>query len=177
VKLIGHTEITGSAANSIVFNSIPQQYSELYLILNFRGSPGSQGFETCIRFNDATSAYYSKHASATTGSISSGSNAYGPDELYLGNVNGSSSMANGFGSQRVHIPGYSSSLYKVVDYCATGAGSSQYGLIGTGIWESTDSITKIEVGPRFGLSETLLVGSSASLYAITADTFGGTTVS
>lgn len=142
-----------SSASSITFSSIPQNYADLILAVNFKlNSDSTVG----IRFNgDSGSNYKNLRMFGTGSSAISDTRTLSSADFETGNA------SNNFNTSIVQIMDYSSTdKYKSVFYRAN------QNIVGAGInsWENTSAITSFEIIASGGYA----TGCTFSLYGIEA---------
>jgi hypothetical protein len=169
MQLIQHQEL-GSAQSSITFSSIPQTFTDLYLVLSARVTTTNGGLR--IRVNGGTANLSTRLLYGNGSSAASGT-----DTTYVGTVTNSNQTANTFGSTALYFPNYAGSTAKsfsgelVDETNATTA--TQW--VTAGLFNSTSPITAIEFsGDGAG---NFVQYSSATLYGITKGSDGIVTVS
>jgi hypothetical protein len=159
-----------SAASSITFTSIPQDYTDLYLKVSLRTTRTTTTSNFIVGFNG-------------TGSISrrvlsgSGSAASSDTSAYTGLVAGANSTINVFSSSGVYIPNYTSSNQKTfsVDSVSENNATEAFQQIMGVIWSESAAITSLTITEQLGSDFSSY--SSASLYGVTSGSDGTTTVS
>jgi hypothetical protein len=173
MTLISTTTVGSGGATEITFSSIPQTYTDLYLVVSAR-STGSTTNETVIlKFNGVTTNQTSRSLLGDGGSASSP--AY--SNLLIRDIPGASSTSNTFGSSSIYIPNYAGSTNKSVsvDHVNENNSTNAYFQdIFAGLWSSTAAITSVTYKPNDGGN--LAQYSTASLYGILKGS-GGATVS
>lgn len=180
LTLIATTTVGAGGASSIDFTSIPQTYTDLYVVYSLRSNRSSGGFSdgALMRFNGSTSAIYTTRTLVGNGSSASSltdaSSTLGIYN-YIGAVS-NTATSNTFGNGSAYIPNYAGSTNKSVSVDAVGENNNTtaYQGIISGIWASTAAITQVNLRPEIGTL--YLEGSTASLYGITKGS-GGATVS
>jgi hypothetical protein len=172
--LIERIEVGSGGAASIEFTSIPDTYTDLFLVFTGRSSRVSPTTDdVVVQLNsDATN----QQTRWLWGSGSSTLSATDTQPL-IGEYPTSTYTANTFGSYQVYIPNYTSSNPK--SFSAEGVGENNataaYQLIAAGLYNDTDAITSILI--KTGSASNLEQYSSASLYGVTSGSDGTTTVS
>lgn len=172
MSVIAHTELSSSAAASIIFSSIPQTYTDLLLVVSHRNT-GNEG-QARIALNDDTGSNYPKiwltinNGSASFYSDSSNFPFWTPT---------SGTTANTFGLSEIYFPNYRSSSNKqmsVKSVIENNASTGIYYVLGSMGWNNTAAITKITLSmAAFDYAQY----SSATLYGIEDGSSGGVTVS
>lgn len=169
-KLI-QTITVGSTAANIEFTSIPQTYTDLYLLVSGRSNVDS--VELRIQFNSDTGSNYNGRLLFGSGSSAATQSASG---TYLAPMGSgfSSSTSNTFSNTLIYIPNYTISTGKSVQVDASieNNATEGYNAIFTGYWSGT-AITSIKLLAQGG---SFVQYSSASLYGILKGS-GGATVS
>jgi hypothetical protein len=168
MQVIQHQELASSQA-SITFSSIPQTFTDLYVVLSIRNT-SSQNYYT-LQFN-GSSSNFSMRILYGTGSTSASTTS--PAD-YAGELTYSSQTANTFANNSIYIPNYTSANNKSysMDSVQETNGSAANQVIGAGLWSNTAAITSI----TFNVSGSFAQYSSATLYGITKGSDGVTTVS
>jgi len=153
---------SGGAAN-IELTSIPQDYTDLLILVSARTNRGDQNDNLRVQFNGNSSSYSYRLLYGTGASAGSefGSPAYID---YAGYICGNIATGNTFGNVLLYIPNYGSSNFKSLyadGVAETNATSISMGL-NAGLWSNTSAITSITI-TTIG---TILQHSSATLYGI-----------
>jgi len=162
-QYIASATVGSSGTKTITFDSIPQTYTDLVLLVSGRSSSTIYtGF--FIKFNN------SSWTSDVTGRIllGNGSSASSASDQYFSWAL-NNQTASVFGSAQLYIPNYTGSNHKPVSGDSTqenNATSSTSSLIAWN-WAQTAAITKIEIG-NFdgGFSDQFVEYSTAYLYGI-----------
>ena len=157
------TQTLGTATAAISFTSIPQTYTDLFLVSNLGLATVDQS--TFITFNDDTASNYSVtwlYANTSPASSRSSSRA----NIYLNaNVGASTAVET---TTIVNVQNYSNATtYKTTLGRANRSSSSgSYEGVETivGLWRSTSAITKITITGQ----SNLIVGYTFTLYGIKA---------
>jgi hypothetical protein len=175
MQVIQHQELS-SAQASITFSSIPQTFTDLYLVISGRlSSANSEGL--FIEFNGSTSGYSARDLYGTGSSAASSTNPFGiTSKLFIGSQASTAQTASTFGVTTAYIPNYTSSNQKsvsadnVYENNATAAGMD----VLAGLWTGTAAISSIVITSNNG---NLVQYSSATLYGILKGSDGIVTVS
>lgn len=149
--------------SSADFTSIPQTYTDLYILVCARGN-GYNGTDLNIKFNSSSTGYSGQviwkdgNSTAIT-SISSGSTAG-----YIGVMPGAQAGTNAYGTAKVYISSYTSSTNKQASFEFTTERMGVDTWIGFGNISSSVSsaINSISIVP----SAAFLGSSTAYLYGI-----------
>lgn len=158
-----NTQTLGTATADVYFNSIPQTYTDLVLVIS--GNSASY-FNTAFRLNsDSGSNYswtelYSTGSSVVSGRISS--NTFGRFDNYGGmDTTGRNIIVANFMNYS------NSTTYKTVIDRANNAGGTYPGAqINMNLWRNTAAITAINVLSSTGAN--FSIGSTFTLYGIKA---------
>ena len=176
MQIIQHQELA-SAQASITFSSIPQTFTDLYLVTSLRGVSTEAAARTStkvsINGSDANATNKLLYAFDTS--------QVGTDNLtsypYSGTQPNANATANTFGSTSLYFPNYKVAANKSfsVDFAAENNSSSFYILgVSAGLWSQTAAITSLTIAAPSG---NLAQYSSATLYGILAGSDGIVTVS
>lgn len=148
-----------SGQGAISFNSIPQDFTDLYVSVSARAT--GTGNTLNITFNQNTSGYTSRALQGSGSTTSSFANF----SRYSALIGMSAETTNTFGSSNIYIPNYTSSSNK--SYSSDGAsennGTTSYQAIIAGSWSNSSPITSVAFSPLDG---TFIAGSSISLYGV-----------
>ena len=172
------TKTLGTAAASIEFTSIPQTYTDLVLLTNYRTTRSGTTFDQLrLRFNGNTGSVYSWRGLYGSGSSAGSENSASDTSLKTDAGVGNSATANTFSNGSIYIPNYTGSTNKSVSTDAVGENNATeaYQFIYAGLYSNTSAITSIQ-----GFSEgsaNFVVGSTFSLYGILKGSSGGVVVS
>lgn len=175
MQLIQHIEL-GSAQANITFSSIPQTYTDLYLLVSSRSTNTNVSFDALLfRPNGATTNLSGRSLFGDSGS--GGSTSGTNDNGQSGYIPSATITANTFGSNSIYIPNYSGNSAKSfsVDAVLENNGTFAYQSIFAGLWNSTTAISSIVLTTQ--IAGQLSAGSSATLYGILKGSDGTTTVS
>jgi hypothetical protein len=181
MTLIQHTEL-GSAATEISFTSIPQTFTDLYLVVSAR-STGTANNYTGLKINGVNTNQSSRFLYGTGSGVGSVSLTGASDYNLIAYMSLSTDTASTFASSTFYIPNYTAAIAKsvsieaVTENNATGANQE----IMAGLWNSTAAITSLGVisvaGSSLQASGNLAQYTSATLYGILKGTSNGVTVS
>jgi len=165
------TKTLGAAAASIEFTSIPQDGTDLFVLLSLRTATDTSATGIQFRFNSSTTGYSFRRLFGSGSSVTSDTGAA------LLWINGSTSTANTFSNVSVYIPNYAGSTNK--SYSNDGVSENNatqafQGLV-AGLWADTSAITSISIAEQAGGN--LVIGTTASLYKITKGSDGIVTTS
>ena len=163
MTLISRTTLTTTAA-SVTFNSIPQTFQTLKLVISARTENTASGPNDNIQLNfNRSSSNLSARQLYGTGT-SAGSGTLGT-QIYAGYVPSSlNATANTFGSSEITIPNYSGATNKPVsvDGVSESNIAGMYQDIDAGLWSNTSAITSITIVTTYSIAS----GSTFSLYGV-----------
>ena len=156
-----------SGVVSFSFDSIPQTYTVLLLLVSAQTNAGSMGATIDVRINGTTTSYSSvrfySDGSTVTSNLPSGF------QFNTGFIGSTVGTANTFGSAEMYIPNYTGSTNKLASATAvaennsTTAGAS-YITATASLRSNTDAITSLTI--RGGGGWTIQSGSRFDLYGI-----------
>jgi hypothetical protein len=163
-ELIQTYTLTTSAAN-VNFASIPQNYTDLFIVVSARTSRASNGDYFYIWLNDWGPDY----AKSLWGYGTTVTSATATNDI--GIVTGSTATTSTFSTNTAYVPNYTNSSNKIVSLensAEDNATSSNGNSIGTFIWTDTrgpggNPITSVKIVSRFS---NFVSGSTFSLYGI-----------
>ena len=148
-KLIASSTVGSGGAASIVFNSIPQTYTDLAIRISCRTNGASVGDGFNITLNSSTSSFTGKSLFGDSASARSG----GGTTASLGVVAGTSQAANIFAATDVYINDYSSSNFKPIliqNANDSNATLNAYVFQSGKLWSDTTAITSFTLTPDTG---------------------------
>ena len=169
-ELIQHQRLE-TAASEIAFSNIPQNYTDLYIVVSARSS-GTANNYTGLKINGVNTNQSSRFLYGTGSGVGSVSLTGTSDYNIIAYMTLSSDTSNTFASSTFYIPNYAGSTTKSVSIDAVtennATGASQ--MLMAGSWNSTAAITSLSVvsvaGSSLQPSGNLVQGSSATLYGI-----------
>jgi hypothetical protein len=156
---------SSGGASSIVFNNIPQTYTDIVIEGSTRISLSSVLEYNAFRFNNDSSNNYSYtflNGTGTSTYPSRNQNA----SFWFASTNGSNNTANVFGSFKLTIPNYSGSNFKsgLIECINENNSTAAYMDMHASLYRSNAPITKIEISSLSG--GTLVQHSTFTLYGI-----------
>ena len=160
--------VSGSSTSTITFNSIPQTFTDLKILISVRNNSGSARNGLNYTFNGDTATNYSNtiligYDSSSVGSFRSSSQTASNES----NMNGGGSTTNTFSNSEVYIPNYTGSNFKSIisDSTAENNSSSSYIIdMGAALWRSTSAISSISFTSGSG---NFVANSTITIYGIT----------
>jgi len=175
MKLI-ESKTLGSAAASIEFTSIPQDGTDLVVLISVRVDIGTALVSGGLFLNSVASDTSWRRLSGNGSSASSGSTT-GATDFLIGDFPGTPATSNTFSNSLVYIPNYTGSQQKSLssNSVTSNNGTADLNTI-AGLCSKTAAVTSLTV--RFyGGGYNLLAGSIVSLYKITKGSDGIVTTS
>jgi hypothetical protein len=171
-ELIQTVTLSSTGTTSITFSSIPQTYTDLYVVLSLRAGAGTATDPTLVRFNGSTSGYGYKNIFQITSTV------YSTSGLSNGiQTNGGDSAANMFGTAQIYVPNYAGASNKTWSSESAAEQNTTTGVflsISAGSWANTAAITSITFASYNDLA--FQAGSTMSLYGFNKGSDGITTV-
>ena len=176
MKLIESKTLNSTTA-IIEFMDIPQNFTDLKLLIFARSSYSPSCDLVSMRFNNISTGYSSRrlYGVAPTG-VGTDTSA-GSTLVNLGPISSSGMTANSFGSIECLIPNYTSNIDKSFSANGVAPDNGPYPQIeiNNGTWNNTQAITRITLDLIQGGD--YLAGSTVSLYGILKGSIPGITVS
>lgn len=184
MKLIQRQELT-SDQTIVTFSSIPQTYTDLFVVFSIRSSRALSTADPLIyRVNNSTSGYSGRFLAGqnTTSLSGTRSDVDGPDSDIWGILSrygmaAASSTSNTFTSASFYLQDYTVSRTKAIayeEYHSSNALASARVLMGAYLPTVTSAVTSLSFAPE---NQNFVAGSTLTLYGITKGTDGITTVS
>jgi hypothetical protein len=152
------SQTVGTATPSITFSSLPQNYTDLILVIN--GSFSSTDNSYGLRFNGDTGNNYSTTTLYGDGTGSGATfRTTSVNKLYVGRANTSNSTSI------IQIQNYSNaSTYKTT---LSRGGSSDIVMTTVGTWQSTSAINSLTIAHYdFSSTPTIAAGSTLTIYGV-----------
>jgi hypothetical protein len=166
MQLVQTITVGAGGAASIQFTSIPQDSTDLLLVISARSMTASLFGLNVFRFNsDSTNSYAYRNLTGTGSSVSSSSNSAFSGMFFDASIPAANTTTSTFGSLSLYIPNYTVAQHKRMSFEAVGENlaSASRQVISAGRWASTNAITSI----TFSTTENLAQHTIASLYKIT----------
>lgn len=163
MKLIAKNTLGADAAN-VSFTSIPDTYTDLYLVCSARSTRASSVQDPIeLRFNGTGTTNLSSRLLYGDGASAASTTS---TRIYAYSITAASATANTFGIVEAYIPNYAGSINKSVSITAASEtnGTTAFVSASAGLWSDTAAITDIYV---YAANGSLLSGSSFFLYGIT----------
>ena len=152
------TQTLGSAAATVTFSSLPQNYTDLILVDNARTVTGGGDSELQLQFNSDTGSNYSTTYLYGNGSSAASSRATNQTSIWISRANETSGVGI------TNIQNYSNgTTYKTV---LSRGNSTSYVFAWAGLWRNTNPITSIVIQRSSGLN--LAAGSTFTIYGVAA---------
>ena len=169
--LIQRTTLTGNSS-SVDIVGIPQNYTDLKLVITSRNTDTSSWGNILVGFNDSTTGYTNRFMQGNGGAIGTGEVAQ-----MVGDMNTTTSTANTFNNIEVYISNYTSSANKCwyADSIATTNSTTGYQMLMSNVWANSAAINKITITNRTG-GLSFVAGSTFTLYGIGGERATGGTI-
>jgi hypothetical protein len=163
----------GTAAAQIEFTSIPQDGTDLVVLISCRSDRSAGADTISMKLNGSTANFTTRILEGNGSSAYSDSTSTSP----IGYVPAATGTSNTFGSVRIYLPNYAGATNKSyfsdsVQEANTTAGVQQ---LFAGLWSQTAAITSLTIYPLAGPN--FVAGSIISLYKITKGSDGIVTTS
>jgi hypothetical protein len=158
------TQTLGSAAPSVTFNSIPQGYTDLIVVIAAKNNTAAS--DLLMQFNGDTTATYSYTSVSGNGTSATSTRGLSTPTSILCNVTGTiPSATSTFAVYEINIQNYSNATtYKTALIRANSAGTGTDAVVG--LWRATpQAITSILIKPS---ANSFDIGSTFTLYGIAA---------
>lgn len=167
-SLLGSSTVGSGGTTSITFNNIPQNYTDLKIVLSIRTTRTTDyGDDINVRFNGTATGYSGKTILAYGGG-GVGASTVSSTEINRTATSTNGATSNTFGNFEMYIPNYNSTSSKSVWIDTVGENNAANALsnLTAALWSNPTAITSITfipaVGPNF------VQYSTAYLYGIRA---------
>ena len=170
MKLI-ESKTLATAAASIEFTSIPQDGTDLVVLISTRLAGASTDDALSITLNSSTSNRSRRSLLGRGSTVASFNSADG----IIGSTAANTATSNTFGSMQVYLPNYTSSSAKSASTDSVSENNDTRAIqeINAFLWNDTAAITSLKIDAP----SNLMAGSTISLYKITKGSDGLVTVS
>ena len=142
-----YTQVASGSSTTIVFNNIPQIFTDLYVALSVRSTASLAGTDCWGQINGNNANVYSTTRLFGSGSGSGASDRQTAQNVYrIGDQNAANSTANIFTSQSIYIPNYRSTQNKSLSTESaqeSNAATTFYVMANAHVFSSTASITSL----------------------------------
>lgn len=168
-KLATYT-VGSSGVTSIDFINIPQTYTDLLIAISLRANNiGPNETSISLQFNNSNTNYSTRWFRGNSSAVSSGTDVYGTDEIYIGEIPSNTATANTFGNSQIYIPNYTSFNNKSVnvDLVTSSNNNTIWTYFTTGLWSNSAPITSIKILNQGTVN--FVQYSTAHLYGIKAE--------
>lgn len=164
-KIATYTVGSGGVS-SINFLSIPQNYTDLKVVLSGRSSGGGTP-QVRMTLNNSSSSIYTYINLYGDGSGTASSTESSISDIFLAIADGTGQTANTFTNQEIYISNYTSSNFKIIsgDSVMENSATLSYQNIVSGIFPNSSAITSI----GFTMGNNFAQYSTATLYGIKAE--------
>jgi hypothetical protein len=156
---LAEVTVGATAVATIDFNNIPQNYTDLKIVLSLRSDVNSVE-ALVMNINGSSANFTSRFIDSGAGTPRTGT------AKVDGIVNGTDYTASTFSSNEIYIPNYTSSNFKSysVDYVTENNASAGYNGFDAGLWSNVTAITSLSF--RRANSGSLVQHSTATLYGV-----------
>ena len=158
---------------SISFTSIPQDGTDLFVLLSLRSTPtvDPAGSYYIVAINGGGTSISTRYIQGTGIAVASSTLAN-----FAGIASSNGGTSNTFANDSMYLPNYTSSNAKIysVDTVTENNASGAYQTIISGLWNNTSAITTMTFTASSG---NFMTGSTISLYKITKGSDGIVTTS
>ena len=159
------SNVLSSNTATVTFSSIPSTFTDLVLKMSTRDVSNNNTIAALnVSFNGSSSAVHSTTLIRANGTAASTTRTSSNTFHNIDYTNGSTSLADTFGSQEVYIPLYTSSQFKTISTTTSQENNTTaaYTTAIAGLSSDTAAITSITIAT----ATTLASGSSFYLYGI-----------
>jgi hypothetical protein len=172
MKLI-ESKTLATAAASIEFTSIPQDGTDLVVLVSSRSNGAFTSSEIDIAFNGSSSNFTGRYLYGSGSGVGSTT-----DTTLVGVSSGASNTADTFGNATIYIANYTGSTNKSISTDSVGESNATaaFMAIAATLWSQTAAITSLTLQMDNGVRN-FVAGSTASLYKITKGSDGIVTTS
>jgi hypothetical protein len=170
MKLI-ESQTLATAAASIEFTSIPQDGTDLVVLISTRVETAFTDDSVSITLNSSTSNRSRRSLLGRGSTVASFTSSDG----IVGSTTGNTATSNTFGNAQIYLPNYTSSSAKSAstDSVSENNGTRAIQEINAFLWNDTAAITSLKIDAP----SNLMAGSTISLYKITKGSDGIVTTS
>lgn len=150
----------GSGQASVSFSNIPQDFSDLYILLSARTNRSLEGDGFYLRFNNISSGYSQRRL------IGNGSSPSSDSQTGVFFTTAANATGNTFGNSSIYVPNYAGNTFKSYsnDGVSENNATTSFSGINAGLWSNTAAISSIVIVPEGGTE--FVTNSSFSLYGI-----------
>jgi hypothetical protein len=158
------SNVLGSTASSVTFNSIPSTFKNLVLRCSMRDTQSIEFVSAFLQVNSITSNYSYVYIRGNAATVASSIDTAQP-KFFVSNNNGNTSTTSTYASLEIYIPNYADSTNKVISSDNVSEYNSSppvYRLQVAGLLSNTAAITSLTMLA----STSFATGSSFYLYGI-----------
>jgi hypothetical protein len=165
-SLLASTTVGSGGASSIVFSNIPQNYTDLCLVISARVTRAVSASTICLTFNGSASGYSQRNINGNGASAASVSTSATVNLTYM-EVPAANATASTFGNHSIYIPQYSGSSNKSIsiDSVSENNGTTAYANLNAGLWANVTAINSLSLTEPNGNSN-FVQYSTAYIYGI-----------
>jgi hypothetical protein len=174
MTLISTVTVGSGGAAEFVFDSLPQNFTDLYIVHSTRQSGGVSFAGVNTQFNSNATNNTSRRLYGTGSATASDNQAPGV-AIPTGDANAASSTSNTFTTVTMYVPNYTGNTFKSTssESVSENNATQAFQFIVAGLLSNTAAITRVAISSTNG---NFVQHSSASIYGITKGS-GGATVS
>ena len=167
---IASVTVGSGGVSTINFLTIPQNYTDLMMLISAKTNRSATGDNLWLRFNNDDSSSYSTRRVYGSGTGTGSDTGSTSTWINVVEVGDSGTNTTGlFGSSTIYIPNYTGINYKSVSADATARANQSEVYLGlnSGLWSKSSPVTSITLAPQIG---TLINEySTFTLYGIKAE--------
>ena len=155
------TYTLSASASSVTFSNIPQNYTDLKVVMSTRTTQADVYDSVLVNFNGSSSNLSSRFLQGNGAAASSSTATNG----FIFQGNGANSTASTFSNGELYVPNYTSSLNKSFscDGLSETNATTIYTNLTVGLWAQTATITSLSIK---SLNGSFVSGSTFTLYGI-----------
>ena len=146
-----YTQTVGSGgAASVTFNSIPQTFTDLKVVVSARSTNASVGASLYYTINgNGTNIYSETRLDGNGASATSARETIRGSAVSLNVIPGANATSNTFGNLEIYIPNYTSSNFKsvIMDGVSENNATTAYQELGAQLIQLTSAISSITLSP------------------------------
>jgi hypothetical protein len=162
MQLIKSVTVGAGGASSIVFNNIPQTFTDLIFLYSLRNDQAVAEKTAYLILNGSFSSYSNRRL---LGNGSSASSASSSTNEYIIAAQGTSTTLNTFTSGQIYFPNYRSGAFKsyMNEVVYENNGTTAWQVLQSGLWSNSSAITEVNLALGNG---NFVQNSTMSMYGI-----------
>ena len=161
-----YTQTVGASPVSFInFNSIPQTFTDLKLVISSRSNLSALYDFMYIRFSGDTASNYSNTRIQGDGAASSSANQSSITASYFAMSAAATATSNTFSNLEMYLPNYTGANYKqiVTDSVTENNATNAYETMWAGLWRNTSAVSSMSIVCNTG---SFVQYSTFSLYGV-----------